>query len=225
MNKKVFNFIFALILILTSTNLIAAAKYKIQSCNPSELNQGEQNMTLNLTTNLPMPQNSNNEYLYSEIQFSNPAIHIKNVTFLNPLVINCTVDIDKYIDISKPVDINIISYDEKGEEVVFEGKKMLTLKRKPFLEKIVVHNTNGKIKQGEDVNITLKGYNFQVGTVGVLFIMSGLPIVNAECNNLRQIRFSLTADETKRLQKGEYGIYIYNKDGSGCKSDEKVVVE
>ena len=223
MNKKVFSIIFALLIVSNSTNLIAA-KYKVLSCNPSELSQGEQNITLNLTTNLPMPQNSTNEYLYSEIQFSNPSIHVKNVKFLNALVINCTIDTDKYIDISKPVDINIVSYDQNGEEVIFEGKKILNFTRKPFLEKIVVHTADGKIKQGQDVNITLKGYNFQSGKFGVLLIGTGLPLINTDCNNARQVRFSLTADQTKSLHNGEYGIYIYNKDGSGCQADEKVII-
>jgi hypothetical protein len=223
MNRKFFYISLMFFIILTTTNLMAA-KYKVLSCNPSELDQGEQNITLNLTTNLPMPQNSNNEYLYSEIQFSNPGIHVKDVKFLNALVINCVIDTDKYVDISKPVDINIVSYDEKGDEAIFEGKKMLTLKRKPYVEKIVVHTIDGKIKQGDGVNITLKGYNFQTGALRVLLMMSGLPPVETECNNSRQVRFSLTAEQTKILQKGEYGIYIYNKDGSGCQAIEKVVV-
>jgi len=211
-------------LLLLSTNLLAA-KYKVLTCSPNEIQQGEQNLTLKLITNLPMPQNSNNEYLYSEIQFSNPGVHVKNVLFLNALTINCTIDTDKYIDISKPVDISIVSYDEKGNDVVFEGKKMITFTRRPFLEKIMVHTNDGKIKQGEDVNITLKGYNFQSGKFGVLLMWSGLPIINTECDNSKHVRFSLTAEQTKSLKKGDYGIYIYNKDGSGCESTEKVTVE
>lgn len=220
--KNLFLFVFIVYLIGI---LFAAQKYKINSCNPNQLEQGIQDIVLNISTNEPMPQNSLNEYLYSEIQFSNPGIHIKDVKFLNAYNINCTISTDKYIDILKPIDMSIISYNDKGEEVVFEGKKILQLVRKSYIEDLVVHTSDGKVSAGDSVNITLKGYNFQEGKIGILVMWSGLPIINTTCNNSRQLRFSLSGEETKKLKTGEYAVYIYNKDGSGAQSTKKIIVK
>ncbi len=222
MNKRIiFSLLTAFILV---TSLFSATKYKILSCNPNVIEQGEQDITLNLVTNSPMPQKSNNEYLYSEIQFSNPGIHIQEVFFQNALIINCKVSLDKYVDETKPVDISIIGYDEQGNDFIYEGKKLLTIKRRPFIDKVIVHKADGAIIPGEEANITLKGYNFQSGKIGILLMWSGLPLINTACDNSRQLRFSLTAEQTKQIKPGGYSIYIYNRDGSGCQSSEKVLV-
>ncbi|MFC1484983.1 hypothetical protein ACFL5N_00835, partial [bacterium] len=135
------------------------------------------------------------------------------------------VDLDKYIDIKKPVDITIISYDQEGNMVEFKGKKILKISRNPFIEKIIVHTKDGRIKKGEDVNITIKGYNFQKGKFGVLLMWTGLPIIYTDCNNSRQVRFTLLGEDSALIPKpGEYGVYIYNKDGSGRQADEKIIV-
>ncbi|MDR0676284.1 MAG: hypothetical protein LBF97_04520 [Elusimicrobiota bacterium] len=223
--NKLFLLLICLTFLLNQSIVFAAKKYKILSCNPNIIRQGIRNLTLNIITAQPMPQNSLNEYLYSEIQFSNPSIHIEEVKFLNALSINCKISTDRYIDISKPVDMTIISYDQNGDEMIFEGKQILKFVRQSFIDDIVVHTNDGKITPGESANITVKGYNFQEGKIGVLVMWSGLQLFQTNCNNSRQFRFILSAEQTKNLKQGEYQIYIYNKDNTGTQSEKKIVVK
>ena len=217
--------IFFLITFVFFINInLFAAKAKIQKCSPNSFPQGQSDLTLNIVTNQAMPQKTKNENLYSEVLFSSPYIRVKKVEFKNNRVINCTIDVDRYADVDKKIDLSVISYDEAGNETIFEGRNMISITRQSFIDRIVVHSFDGRIKIGEPVSLTIRGANFEKGKVKVLLRWSGLDPVKADSPNGRNLKFDLSAEETSKLKVGTYSLAVYNKDGSVVRSETQVEV-
>ena len=221
MTLKRKTYVFFLFLLISS-NLFAVSKFKIEQISPSTLIQGQTDLTLNIITNAPLTQTTLNENLYSEVLFSSPYIRIKKVDFQNNRVINCIVDVDQFADINKKIDVSVISYDKDGNDTIFEGKKMLEITRESFVDKIIVHTFDGRIKIGQPVAITIRGANFETGKIKVLLMWSGLKPFNVASGNGRQLRFEISAEETARLKAGKYKFYVYS--GRGVEPNMEIEV-
>lgn len=210
-------------------NAASTETYTILMCAPDQLLQGTTNATITLITEKPLPQKTLDEFLYSSIFFTNPGIHVKNVSFKNALAITCVIDIDRDAPVdapNNPVDVEILSYDEDGIPILFHGKGMFTLNRQPFVEEIVVDTPSGNIVKGESARLVLRGKNFVIGKVGILLMWSGIPPLYTDCWDTHEVVLNIPANTTRIISSnGRVGVYFYNSDGSAHKADVTVDIQ
>lgn len=226
-NKKIYFFV--LLITFVCYSFLFAGDYNITQCNPNKLFQGDDNVSITLMTNYPLPQNSNDEFTYSSIYFSNSAIHVKDVTFRNQFTMTCSIDIDRdanILDGADSVDVDIVSYDKDGIPYNFSGKGIFKILRKPYIDEILVNNASQPIiYKNESAKLTFNGTNFTTDSVGILIAWSGLPMLDAEVLSSNSCILNLSADDTNKIPAGEYDVYLYNSDDSNNKASIKLKVE
>jgi hypothetical protein len=225
--KNIFNTAFMLLFLFISSQIVLASDFTITACSPNKLLQGTTNANITFFVTSPLPQKNNDEFLYSSIYFSNPGIHIKSVSFKNPLILTCVIDIDKDASLDSsvdPVNVNIVSYDENGVPKYYSGQNMFIVERQPFIDTVTVDTPSGLIKKGESAKLILKGQNFLIGKSRVILMWSGVPPIDANCNSSNEVIVNISSDITKNIAPGKYGIYFYNSDNSANQAEQMVEV-